>query len=142
MNLARVAVAMVLAMLASVAGAECTRPQASFDVPDGKTANAQQMAATQKQVVAFADAVSKYVSCLQGELGQKSIGKDDAAKADLTKSYAEAHNTAADEVTALANCFNEQLDTFKSSGGGTELKPADCSKHFESGAASHRVLGS
>ena len=135
MNLARVAVAMVLAMLASIAGAECTRPQASFDVPDGKTANAQQMAATQKQVVAFADAVSKYVSCLQGELGQKSIGKDDAAKADLTKSYAEAHNTAADEVTALANCFNEQLDTFKSSGGGTEMKPADCSKHFESAAS-------
>lgn len=134
MNVARIGVAIASVMLTSTVRAECTRPVPAFQVPDGTTANAQQMATAQKQVVAFADDVSKYVSCLQGELGQKSIGKDETEKASLTKSYAELHNVAADEVTAMADCFNEQLDVFKSSGGGTEMKPADCSKHVANAA--------
>ena len=78
MNLARVSSAVLFWVFAQSALADCVRPQASLAVPDGKTANAEQMAATQKQVVAFADDVAKYVSCLQGELGQKSIGKSEA----------------------------------------------------------------
>ncbi len=134
MNLARVGAAIALTMSMSGAWADCTRPRPAFEVPDGKTANAEQMAAAQKQVVGFADAVSKYVGCLQGELGQKSIGKEDAEKAKLNETYAAAHNAAADEVSGLANCFNEQLDTFKTSGGGTSVKPADCSKHLAAAA--------
>ncbi len=134
MNLARVSSAVLFWVFAQSALADCVRPQASLAVPDGKTANAEQMAATQKQVVAFADDVAKYVSCLQGELGQKSIGKSEAEKATLTKSYAEAHNEAADQVSGLASCFNEQLDAFKESGGGTQMRTVDCKAHI-AGAA-------
>jgi TonB family protein len=122
------------AFSASAASAECVRPKPGFEVPDGKTANSEQMAATQKQIVTFADAVAEYARCLQGELGQKSIGKDEAAKAELNKTYAAAHNAAADEVSGLANCFNEQLDTFKASGGGTAMRAVDCSKHVADAA--------
>jgi TonB family protein len=132
MKLVRLSSVVILLALAHGAWADCVRPQASFDVPDGKTANAEQMAATQKQVVAYADAVTKYVSCLQGELGQKSIGKSDAEKAELNKQYAEAHNEAADQVSGLASCFNEQLDAFKASGGGTQMRAVDCKAHIAS----------
>lgn len=134
MNLVRLSAVLLFCSIAHSAFADCTRPQAAFKVPDGKTANAEQMAATQKEVVAFADAVTKYVSCLQGELGQKSIGKSEAEKSALTKSYAEAHNAAADEVTGFATCFNEQLDAFKASGGGTQMQTVDCKTHIANAA--------
>jgi TonB family protein len=120
----------LLMMLAPAAWADCTRPRPDFQVPQGNTVTAPQMASTQKQIVAFTDAVTEYVRCLQGEVGQKSIGKNPAERAEIEKSYNDAHNAAADEVTGLASCFNEQLDLLKKSGGGTGMKPADCSKHI------------
>lgn len=131
---ARVAIAFVMAFMGHAALADCVRPQPSFQVPEGTTATAEQMAEAQKAVVAFANAVVDYASCLQGELGQKSIGKDQAAKEALNKEYAAAHTAAAQEVNGLANCFNEQLESFKASGGGTSMRPADCSKHIAAAA--------
>jgi TonB family protein len=124
----------LLMMIAPAAWADCTRPRPEFQVPLGNTATAEQMATTQKQIVAFTDTITQYVRCLQGEVGQKSIGKDSAERAAIEKTYTEAHNAAADEITGLANCFNEQLESFKSSGGGTAMKPADCSKHIAEAA--------
>lgn len=123
-----------LTMFATASWAECTRPRPSFEVPEGNSATAEHMASVQNQVVAFADEVTEYVRCLQGELGQKSIGKDDAEKATLTQTYSTAHNQAADEVTGIVNCFNAQLDAFKSTGGGTQMRPADCSKFIADAA--------
>ncbi len=131
---AAAAIACFLSLLTQPALAECVRPKASFQVPEGKTANAEQMAAAQKNVVALANAVVDYASCLQGELGQKSIGKDQAAKEALNKQYSSAHAAAAQEVNGLANCFNEQLESFKASGGGTSMRPADCAKHIAAAA--------
>ncbi len=129
-----VSIVSAMLMLVSPAWADCARPRASFQVPDGTSANAEQMAAVQKQIVEFAGAVSQYAHCLQGELGQKSIGKDDAAKAELNKQYAAAHNAVADELSGYASCYDEQADRFKSSGGGTKMKAVDCSAHIATAA--------
>ncbi len=123
-----------LCFAAFQANAECDRPKRKFDVPEGTTANAEQMATAQKDIVAFADAVAEYARCLQGELDQKSIGKSDAEKAELGKSYAAAYEPAAHEATGLAACFNEQLDAFKSSGGGKSMRAADCKRHIAAAA--------
>lgn len=121
-------------VLAAQASAECTRPKPSIKVPDGASASAEHMAAAQKQIVDHADAVSQYVHCLQGELGQKSIGKDDAARAKLNEEYLAAHKSVADELSGIASCYDEQMNRFKSGGGGTQLKPVDCSKHIAAAA--------
>jgi len=125
----------LLMLCATTAWANCSRPRPAFEVPEGNSATAEQMAAVQTQVVAFTNEVAEYVRCLQGELGQKSIGKDDTEKAALTQTYATAHNQAADEVTGLVNCFNAHLDTFRSTGGGTQMRAADCSKFIAEAAA-------
>lgn len=124
----------VLVCFASTAWANCERPKAAFEVPDGKTANAEQMAAAQNEVVTFANSVAEYMRCLQGELGQKSLGKSEQEKAELNKTYAAAFQGLAQEATGLATCFNEQLEVFKTSGGGNALRPADCASHIEAAA--------
>lgn len=123
-----------LGLVAFDATADCVRPKPTFEVPDGKTANAEQMAAAQKGVVEFANAVADYARCLQGELGQKAIGKDEAAKAELNKTYAATYLPVAQEATGLAACFNEQVEAFKASGGGTSMRPANCADHIAAAA--------
>jgi TonB family protein len=92
------------------------------------------MAKTQKEVVAFANSAAEYARCLEGELSQKSIGKSDAEKTELGKSYVASYQPVAQEATGLAMCFNEQLETFKKSGGGTSMRPADCASHIAAAA--------
>lgn len=123
-----------LGLAAFDATAECVRPKPTFEVPDGKTANAEQMATAQKGVIEFANATAEYARCLEGELGQKAIGKDEAAKAELSKSYAAVYAPAAQEATGLATCFNEQVEAFKTSGGGTSMRPANCAEHIAAAA--------
>lgn len=124
----------LLGIVAHEAGAECVRPKPAFEVPDGKTANAEQMAKAQKEVVAFANTVAEYARCLEGELSQKSIGKDEAEKTELSKSYVASYEPVAHQATGLATCFNEQLDTFKASGGGTAMRAANCEAHIAAAA--------
>jgi TonB family protein len=123
-----------LGLVAYQATAECVRPKPAFEVPDGKTANAEQMASTQNEIIAFANAVAEYARCLEGELGQKSIGKDEAEKVELGKSYVAAYEPAAQQATGLATCFNEQLEIFKASGGGKSMRAANCAQHIAAAA--------
>lgn len=123
-----------LGLAAFDATAECVRPKPAFEMPDGKTANAEQMATAQKEVIEFANSIAEYARCLEGELGQKSIGKDEAEKAELGKSYVTAYEPAAQEAAGLAACFNEQVEAFKASGGGTSMRPVNCAQHIAAAA--------
>ena len=123
-----------LGFVAYDAAAECVRPEPTFQVPDGKTANAEQMATAQRDVIAFADAAAEYARCLEGELGQKALGKDDAEKAKLSEAYAATYAPLAQQATGLAMCFNEQLEAFKASGGGQAMQAADCAQHIAAAA--------
>lgn len=114
--------------------ADCQRPRPAFEVPEGSSAAEPDMAAAQKSLVGFADQVREYLRCLNGETSQKSIGKDEAARQEIAKAHLAAHQTAADELAGLAECYNEQLKSFKSSGGGTQKRAADCSSFIAAAA--------
>jgi TonB family protein len=106
--------------------AECPRPRPAFEIPDGTSVAQQDITAVQPQLVAFATQVREYLRCLNGEASQQSIGKEEAVRQQLAQAHLAAHQQAADELTGLVECYNAQMQSFKSSGGGTQKKPADC----------------
>jgi TonB family C-terminal domain len=125
---------LLMLALSTATLAECVRPQATFQVPEGTSANAEQMAAAQQEVIAFAGAVTEYVQCLQGELGQKSIGKNAAEREKLVEQYASAYDAVTQEAAGYISCFNAQLESFKTSGGGNAPRSADCKQHIAAAA--------
>lgn len=128
-----------LSLFGASALAECQRPRPEFEIPDGTSTTQADLATTQRQLLQFAGRVTEYFHCLQGELGQKSLGKDEATKNKLGQSYQDAHKEAADELAGLAQCYDAQLASFKASGGGSQRRPADCSQYLQ--AAAHRTTG-
>jgi TonB family protein len=127
----RILSALVVALLGiATAQAECTRPRPDFEIPQGATAAEKDLVAAQQKLVQFDGVVGEYLRCLRGEASQQSVGKDEATKKKIADAYVAAHDAAALELSGLADCFNAQLADFRSSGGGTEPKPADCSTHI------------
>ncbi|MET0658615.1 MAG: hypothetical protein ABW110_10730, partial [Steroidobacteraceae bacterium] len=108
------------------ASADCTRPRPAVTIPDGNSATEQALLEAHQKLREFDRQVGAYQSCLAGETSQKSVGKDEAARRQLAEAQAAAHNEAADELSGLAACLQAQIEAFKTSGGGTENKPADC----------------
>jgi hypothetical protein len=88
-----VSIMVVWAALAVPAFADCARPAAPGDIPDGKSATMEDMMATKKSVDAYKSAMEEYLSC------EKSSAKQDAAQAELVK---------------VADRFNAQVRAFKS----------------------------
>lgn len=127
------------ALLFSVASlADCARPRPSFEISDGSSATEKDMTTLQGQLVAFADQVREYLRCLNGEMSQKSVGKDEATRTALDKAHLTAHNDAANELGGLADCYAAQVETFKKSGGGTQKRAADCSTYIKEAASRKR----
>src|SRR4030095_4246843 len=87
----------------------------------------------------FGAKVRDYLYCLNGETSQKSVGKEQAARDEIAKAYVAAYNEAANELKGLAICYNTQRELFKSTGGGTKPKAADCSSYIA--AAASQVAG-
>ncbi|HKQ83043.1 MAG TPA: energy transducer TonB [Steroidobacteraceae bacterium] len=108
------------------ASADCTRPRPAVTIPDGSSATEQGLLDAHQKLREFDRQVGAYQSCLAGEVSQKSVGKDEATRQQLAAAQAAAHNEAADELSALAACLQAQIEAFKTSGGGTENKPAAC----------------
>jgi TonB family protein len=127
-------IAALLLLQGAQALADCTRPRPAFEIPDGAVSSQQDIASAQQQLVTFAAQVREYLRCLNGEASQKSIGKDDASREQLARAHLVAHQEAADELSGLAECFNAQVQSFKSSGGGTQKRAADCSSFITAAA--------
>lgn len=126
---------LVLLMLPGAAAfADCTRPRPTFPIPEGGTASQQDLTAANTALADFGGKVRDYLFCLNGETSQKSVGKDQAAREGLAKGYVAAYNEAANELKGLVACYNTQREIFKSTGGGTKAKPADCSSHIAAAA--------
>src|SRR5207342_2866518 len=83
--------------------------------------------------------VRDYLNCLNGETSQKTVGKEPAARDEIAKGFVAAYNEAANELKGLAACYNTQREIFKSTGGGTKPKTADCSSYIA--AAASQVVG-
>ena len=124
----------LLALPATAALADCARPRPAFSIPEGGSASEKDLATTEKALAEFGGKVRDYLFCLNGETSQKTVGKDQAAREEIAKAAIAAHNDAANEFRGLAACLKAQRDVYKSTGGGTSPKPADCSSHIAAAA--------
>jgi TonB family protein len=129
-----ITIASLLTLHATAALADCTRPRPTFSIPEGGSASEKDLAAADTALAAFGGKVRDYLFCLNGENSQKAVGKDQAAREELAKTAIAAHNEAANEFRGLVACLTAQRETFKSTGGGTNPKPADCSSHIAAAA--------
>ncbi len=135
----RITMAALLVSSSTAAFADCTRPRPTFSIPEGGSATEKDLTAANEALTQFGGKVRDYLYCLNGEISQKAVGKDAAAREELSKSHAAAHNEAVDELKGLANCYKTQREIFKSTGGGSKAQPADCSSYIA--AAANQVTG-
>ena len=110
------AVAVLAAIVLSPAYADCTAPSPPQNIPDGNTATKDQLLAAQKQVNAYNSATNAYLDCLSKEhaaaLAAAGPKVTDDQKAKLDQIETTKHNAAVDQLTAVANQFNEQVRIF------------------------------
>jgi len=130
----RTIIASLLLLQGFAAFADCTRPRPTFSIPEGGSAGEKDLAAANSALTEFGTKVRDYLYCLNGETSQKSVGKEQAVREELAKGYVAAYNEAANELKGLAACYNTQREIFKSTGGGTKPKPADCSSYITAAA--------
>jgi TonB family protein len=135
----RIIIAGLLVLPTTAAFADCTRPRPTFSIPEGGSASEQELVAAKGALGDFGSKVRDYLNCLNGDISQKAVGKDAAAREELSKAHVAAYNEAANELRGLAACYKTQREIFKSTGGGTKAKPADCSSYIA--AASTQVTG-
>jgi TonB family protein len=127
-------IAGLLALYGAGAWADCTRPRPTFSIPEGGSASEKDLTAANTALGEFGGKVRDYLYCLNGESSQKAVGKDQAAREELSKAHVAAYNDAVNELKGLAACYKTQREIFKSTGGGTNPKPADCSSHIAAAA--------
>jgi Gram-negative bacterial TonB protein C-terminal len=130
----RITIAGLLVLHGAAAFADCTRPRPSASIPEGGSASEQDLVAANDALNEFAGKVRDYLNCLNGEVSQKAVGKDPTAREELAKAHVAAHNEAANELKGLAACYKTQREIFKSTGGGSKPKPADCSSYVAAAA--------
>jgi hypothetical protein len=103
--LAAAAVAYCMSMTAH---ADCVLPPAPSKIPDGKTANEQEMVTAMQTLKEYNGDVDTYLKCLDFEAKQNRMSGGDQEK---------LHNAAVDTLQKVASKFNEQVRTFKSKSG-------------------------
>ncbi len=138
-TLVRIIIAGSLVLTGTAAFADCTRPRPTFSIPEGGSTAEKDLIAANTALADFGGKVRDYLNCLNGDISQKAVGKDTAAREELSKAHVAAYNEAANELRGLAGCYKTQLEIFKSTGGGTKPKPADCSSYIA--AAANQVAG-
>ena len=137
----RIIIAGLLLLPGVAAFADCTRPRPTFSIPEGGSASEKDLAAANTALTEFGSKVRDYLYCLNGETSQKSVGKEQAAREEIARAYVATYNEAANELKGLAACYNTQREIFKSTGGGTKAKAADCSSHIAAAANQAPVGG-
>jgi TonB family protein len=135
----RIIIASLLVLQGAAAFADCTRPRPAFSIPEGGSASEKDLVAANTALTEFASKVRDYLNCLNGETSQKTVGKEQAARDEIAKGFVAAYNEAANELKGLAACFSTQREIFKSTGGGTKPKAADCSSYIT--AAANQTVG-
>lgn len=111
----RSTIALIALLAAGSAQAACIYPRAPERIPDGRTADYDEMLAAQKAVKQFNDDINAFNACLDMEMTayEKSGLYDENRLAELRLMQAKKNNAAVDEVQSVADQFNEQLRIFK-----------------------------
>lgn len=116
MKATAIASVMLLAALgAAPAMAQCIYPRPPESLPDGATATYEEMVEAQKAVRQFDADITAYNACLDMELQAMLANPelDEARKQELRAMQAKKNNAAVDDVQAVVDRFNEQLQVFK-----------------------------
>ena len=97
---------LVLSLLFSMsAGADCVLPAPPSHIPDGHSANEQEMKSAMRTLQQYNDDVDEYMKCLQFEQHRNRISFGDEEK---------GRNVAIDSLATVVGHFNEQVRIFKS----------------------------
>lgn len=101
----------MLLLAANLAFADCTRPTAP-ELPDGATSDLETMVAGQQAVKAYVAETEAYLDCLTAE-GEAAV-EEETPEEQLVR--IEEHNSAVDEMEAVASEFNEEIREYKAKG--------------------------
>ena len=111
------AVAIVAAVLAPAAYADCSYPQAPSHLPDGSTATLKDMLAAQKVVQSYNEQMTAYLSCIKLERDSRVAQAGDKLtkqqKQELEAIEIQKNNAAVDQLHSVADQFNAQVKIFK-----------------------------
>jgi len=120
-------IGLAAALPLSSAYAACTRPNFKISIPDGASATEEEMKTAAQALVKLDQEMGEYLRCIKGDASQATVGKDEATRQKLMQEYVDTHNSTTDELAGLANCYNDQVESFRSTKGGAGGKAADCS---------------
>ena len=104
--LAAVAVAYAASMAAYAD--DCVLPPAPSKIPDGSSANEQEMVSAMQTLKQYNGDVDTYLKCLDFEQKQNRLSRTEEER---------KHNEAVDTMSKIAAKFNEQVRTFKAKSG-------------------------
>jgi hypothetical protein len=91
-------------LYALCAAADCLLPAPPSHIPDGSSANEQEMLAAMRTLKQYNDDVNEYTRCLEFQQRQNQLSFEDRAK----------HSDAAlNTLATVAARFNEQVRRFK-----------------------------
>jgi hypothetical protein len=80
-----------------------------ISIPDGKSANMEQLLAAQAVVKTYMASMNDYLACIDNEAAAK--GED--APEQFKTMMVTRHNTAVTEMESVAAAFNDQVKAFK-----------------------------
>lgn len=108
---------LIAALASAHAWAACPYPKGPTKIPDGNNATIQQMLDTQKAVKQFDLDVGAYQACLDAESDAAVAAQGDKLaperKNEMLRIKVQKQNAAAEEATALAARFNDQVKVYK-----------------------------
>lgn len=113
-------IAMLAALIAGPAQADCSYPPPPDKLPDGNTATLEEMVAGQKAVKEYDKAINAYMACIKLEhdgavskIGDKPTPDQKKALEDMDRVEIQKHNAAVDQLQSVADRFNEQVRVYK-----------------------------
>lgn len=121
---------LLLALPALALGADCTRPEAPTDLPDGKSASKEAMIEGQKTVQAYVKEGDAYVACMDEEAKQiaaevKALEDNENVDEQVFQEreaklneIVDDRNEVVNEMKSIADSFNAEIDEFQSRGSG------------------------
>ena len=111
-----------------VARASCgPAPQPAFAIPDGAHASRDEMSAARDNLSEYSAQVAAYAACLDAEQADSGrSGGTDARR--LLAADLDLGSAALVRLASVVSCFSRQVQAFDITGGGTDARPAQCSR--------------
>ena len=113
------ALSLSLLLLAATAPAfaDCTYPRAPSKLPEGSTAALEEMVTAKKAVEQYNKDMDAYLTCIKGEYEAQLTAQGSQLSEDQKKQMAVMHaqknDAAVEELTSVANRFNDQVRAYK-----------------------------